>query len=86
MDAFTHTLQNPEKLLQVYALVNRIRLCASPAVLTEAERLIGLITDQYFSVNLTVEDMRRIARSAEADPMRPFGEACRAELGSLLKL
>jgi hypothetical protein len=86
MDAFTHTLENPEKLLQVYALVNRIRLCASPAVLTEAERLMGLITDQYFSVNLTVEDMRRIARTAEADPMRPFGEACREELGSLLKL
>jgi hypothetical protein len=86
MDAFTHSLEKPEKLLQVYALVNRIRLCASPAVLNEAERLMVRITDQYFSAELTVEEMRGMARSSGADPMRPFGEACRAELGSMLKL
>jgi hypothetical protein len=86
MDAFTHTLQQPETLLPAYALINRIRLCASPAVLQEAEHLMVRITDQYFSVNLTVEEMRRIARSAEADPMRPFGEACRAELHAMRNL
>jgi hypothetical protein len=86
MDAFTHTLQQPETLLPAYALINRIRLCASPAVLQEAEQLMVRITDQYFSVNLTVEEMRRIARSTEADPMRPFGEACRAELHAMRNL
>jgi hypothetical protein len=86
MDAFTHTLEKPETLLRAYALVNRIRLCASPAVLNEAERLMGRITDQYFSSNLTFEELRRVARSTEADPMRPFGEACRAELYSMRKL
>ncbi len=86
MDAFTHTLEKPETLLRAYALINRIRLCASPAVLNEAERLMVRITDQYFSSNLTVEELRRVARSTEADPMRPFGEACRAELGSMRKL
>ena len=39
MDAFTHTLEKPETLLRAYALINRIRLCASPTVLHEAERL-----------------------------------------------
>jgi hypothetical protein len=86
MDAFTHTLQQPETLLPAYALINRIRLCGSPAVLQEAEHLMVRITDQYFSVNLTVEEMRRIARSSEADPMRPFGEACRAELHAMRNL
>jgi hypothetical protein len=86
VDAFTHTLEKPETLLRAYALVNRIRLCASPAVLQEAERLMVRITDQYFSDNLTVEEMRRIARTTEADPLRSFGEACRAELGSMRKL
>jgi hypothetical protein len=86
MDAFTHTLERPETLLQAYALINRIRLCASPAVLSEAERLMVRITDQYFSDNLTVDEMRRIARTTEADPLRSFGEACRAELGSMRKL
>jgi hypothetical protein len=86
MDAFTHALDKPETLLQAYALVNRIRLCASPPVLSEAERLMVRITDQYFDSNRTVDELRRMARSIEADPLRPFGEACRAELGSMRKL
>ena len=86
MDAFTHTLEKPETVLPAYALVNRIRLCGSPAVLAEAERLMVHITEQYFSANLSVEEMRRIGRSTEADPMRPFGEACRAELHSMRNL
>jgi hypothetical protein len=67
MDAFTHTLEKPETLLRAYALINRIRLCASPAVLNEAERLVVRITDQYFASNLAVEELRRVARSTEAD-------------------
>jgi hypothetical protein len=86
MDSFTHRLEKPETLLRAYALTNRIRLCASPAVLTQAERLIGHITEQYFAENLSVDELRRIARSADADPMKPFGEACRAELHSMRKL
>jgi hypothetical protein len=86
MDAFTHTLEKPETLLRAYALINRIRLCASPAVLNEAERLIVRITDQYFASNLTVEELGRVARSTEADPMQRFGEACRAELHSMRNL
>jgi hypothetical protein len=86
LDAWTHALDKPETLLRAYALVNRIRLCASPVVLNEAERLMMRITEQYFSDNLTVDELRRIARSTEADPMRSFGEACRAELGSMRKL
>ncbi|MBX9631126.1 MAG: hypothetical protein K2X67_11455 [Burkholderiales bacterium] len=83
MDSFIHTLDHPDKLLPMYALLNRIRLCGSPAVLAEAERLLRLITEQYFAANLTVEDLRELAGSEEADPLRAFGEACRAELESI---
>ena len=83
VDAFTHTLDQPDKLLPVYALINRIRLCASRPVLAEAERLLARATEQYFAKNLTVEDLRELARSEEADPLRAFGEACRAELKSI---
>ena len=86
MDAFTHGLERPETLLPAYALVNRIRLCASPVVLAEAERLMVRVTEQYFSSNLSVEELRGLARSTEADPIRPFGEACRAEISAMRKL
>ena len=83
IDAFTHKLEDPEKLLPLYALTNRIRLTASQPVVAEAERLLARITEQYFSRNLTVEEMRQLARSQDADPLRTFGEACRAELKSI---
>jgi hypothetical protein len=44
--------------------------------------LLRRITEQYFAKNLTVQDLRELARS-EADPLRAFGEACRAELKSI---
>ena len=83
MDAMAHTLDKPETLLNAYALLNRIRLSASPPVLAEAEHLLRRITEQYFSNNLTVEEMREIARSEGADPLKPFGEACRVEFASI---
>jgi hypothetical protein len=83
MDAFTHELEKPETLLPVFALINRIRLCSSRKVLAEAERLLGRITDQYFANNMTVQDLRKLAHTEQADPLSAFGEACRAELKAL---
>jgi hypothetical protein len=83
VDAFTHALDQPDKLLPVYALINRIRLCASQPILTEAEHLLARITDQYFATNMTVEELRALVGSEGTDPLKAFGEACRAELKSL---
>jgi hypothetical protein len=59
MDSLTHSLDKPETLLPAYALINRIRLCASKAVLTEAENLARRITHQYFATNVTIDEVRR---------------------------
>jgi len=83
MDSLTHTLEKPETLLTVLALLNRIRLCASPAVLDQAERLLRRITEQYLSRNLALDELRQLARSQDADLLRDFAETCRAELASL---
>lgn len=83
IDALAHALDRPETLLHAYALLNRIRLTASGPVLAEAERLLRVITEQYFASNLTVDEMARIARSTDADPLKAFGEACRAEIAAL---
>lgn len=83
MDAFQHSLDKPETFVPVYGLINRIRLCATQPVLREAEQLVVRITDQYFSNNLSVEQLRQLARSGDADALKGFGEACRAELKSI---
>ena len=81
MDSFGHALEEPDKILPVWALINRIRLCASSAVLAEAQNVMRRITEQYFSPNLTLEEMRALARSA--DPLEAFGAASRAELNMM---
>ena len=83
LDAFTHTLDKPDKLLPLYALINRVRLAASQPVLAEAEHLLKRVTEQYFSRNLTLEEMRDLAISEGADPLKAFGEACRMELKAM---
>lgn len=84
VDSFENTLDKSERLLSIYALLNRIRICASDAVLREAERALASIAEQYFSPNLSLEQMRALVRDgAKTDPLRGFAEACRAELRSL---
>ena len=73
------------KLSAAHELLNRIRLCASNAVLAEAEQVLQRITEQYFAPNLSLDEIRALVRSgkADADPLRSFGEACRLEIKSL---
>ena len=83
MDSLVRTLDKPETLLSMYELLNRIRLAASDAVLAEADHVLRQITEQYFSANLSVDEMRALVQSGSADPLKSFGEACRVELKSM---
>ena len=86
LDSFENTLDKSERLLSIYALLNRIRICASTAVLNEAEQALASVAEQYFSPNLSLEQMRALVRDgAKTDPLRGFAEACRIELRSLHK-
>jgi hypothetical protein len=83
VDALAHSLEKPETLLPAYALLNRIRLCASPAVLAEAENVLRRVTEQYFAKNLPVEQIRHLALSEDGDLLEAFGQACRTELQTM---
>jgi hypothetical protein len=83
LESFESTLDKPVALLHVYELLNRIRLCASDAVLAQAEATLRFIAGQYFSPNLSVEELRKLVRTGTSDPLKPFGEACRVELKSI---
>ncbi len=83
IDAYGHGLESPETLLSAYALLNRIRLTASEAVLSEGEQILRRIAEQYLAPNLSAEEMRAVIRSWSADPLKSFGDACRDELKSI---
>ena len=86
IDSFARNLEKPEMVLTMYELVNRIRLCASDAVLEQAVNAIHVIIEQYFASNLSVEEMRTVLRKGgNIDPLRPFAEACRSELKAIAR-
>ena len=83
MDSFERNLDKPETLLSIYALLNRIRLCASKAVLTQAVELVRFIMEQYFSPNVSIEEFHQRVHNGHIDPLKAFSEACRHELISM---
>ena len=83
MDSLDRNLDRPQTLLSIYALLNRIRLCASDAVLTQAEELMRFIMQQYFASNVSVEEFQERVHKQRIDPLKAFSEACRRELMSM---
>ena len=85
-DALERSLESPAAFVQVYALLNRIRLTSSDAVVAAAEQLIKNIIDQYFQPKVTIEELRKMAAPGSgADPIQQFSEICRHELHQLLR-
>jgi hypothetical protein len=80
MDSLERTLDKPQTLLSIYALLNRIRLCASDAVLTQAIELVKSIMEQYFAPNVSIEEFHDRVHNGHIDPLKAFSEACRCEL------
>jgi hypothetical protein len=83
-DAFEHTFRDPNKLVPAYAVLSRIRVSSSAAVLASAEQVVDRIIATYSAPNLTPEEISsRVAN--RNDPLREFSDVCRRELESLWK-
>ncbi|HVI27035.1 hypothetical protein [Hansschlegelia sp.] len=79
-DAFRHELDDPAKLVNLYALVSKIRLFGEPETLKEAERVMRRIGETYFSPNKDLAAFADIRHAGDLDPLCDFSSACRAEL------
>ena len=62
LDSFEQNLERSERLLSIYALLNRIRICASDAVLARRNALVTFIMEQYFSPNVSLEELHQLVR------------------------
>ena len=79
-DAFEHELDDPAKLVQLYATVGTIRLFGRPQTIEEAEQVMNQIGAAYFAPNKELRLFADITRKGELDPLYAFSEACREEL------
>ena len=86
MNSLEQNLDKSERLLSIYASLNRIRLCASEAVLAQAQKVVTFIVEQYFAPNVSVEELHKRVHDQGDDPLKAFSEACRSELMSMHSL
>jgi hypothetical protein len=79
-DAFDHSLDKPDTLVKLYAILGRIRLMSSDAVLTAAEECCDHVVDLYAKPNRTMAEIFTTLHSGEFEALKHFSDACRVEL------
>ena len=83
---YGNALMNSEpqigELVELYALISRMRVLCSAQLVGSADRVMGLIVDTYFGPNRTVRELRDLVKSGSGivDPLKEFGDAARQEL------
>ena len=80
-DAYEHNASDVSNLVTLYALVSRMRVVSSPAVVESADNVVRAIIDTYLAPNKTFRDVTEIVEHPSLNPLRHFSDACRAELG-----
>jgi hypothetical protein len=79
-DALVNDKSEVSKLVDLYALIARMKILSSDAVIEAADKAGRLILETYLSPNRTFVDLPELIN--EMDPLRDFSEACRRELQS----
>lgn len=82
IDAFTHDKAELSNLVNLYALINKIRIISSPSVVECADRVGLVIIETYLGPNRAFPDIRELANADAVNPLREFSNACREELRS----
>ena len=80
LDAIQNNFQDPNKLISVYSILDRIRLSSSSTAVESAEIVVTTILKTYS--NLTAQEIQSRAAKGD-DPLRDFSNICRHELESL---
>jgi hypothetical protein len=80
-DAIINSEPRMPELVDLYAIVSRMRVLNMPRSVACADNVMGAIIDTYFEPNQTVRDLRELVKiGAGIDPLKEFSEAAREEL------
>ena len=82
--ALTHSEPRVEELVELYALMSRMRVLCSPQIVACADRVLRRIIDTYFAPNRTVRELHELVMNGtEVDPLKEFSAIARDELKAL---
>lgn len=77
-DALINETSDASKLVNLCALIGRMRILSSDDVIEAAEEVCRLIIETYLSPNKTFVELPELLETV--DPLRRFSKACRREL------
>lgn len=80
-NALTNSEPQIAELVELYALMSRMRVLCSPKIVGCADRILSLIVDTYLGPNKTVRELHDLVKSGTGiDPLKEFSDAAREEL------
>jgi CRISPR/Cas system CSM-associated protein Csm4 (group 5 of RAMP superfamily) len=79
-DALIHDKLETTGLINLHALVSRMRIVSSGPVIETAVNVVKMITETYSQPNKSSEEIEAMISSGSVDILRSFSEACRDEL------
>jgi hypothetical protein len=79
-DAYEHDKAEISNLVNLYAMVSRMRVLSSPRVIENADRVVRVIIETYLAPNKTFRDVTEVLDNETMNPLRDFSNACRDEL------
>ena len=83
-DALTHHLEDPSKMVSLYAIMGKLRLFAPTNVVARADEVMGRIVEIYDLPNANFRNPLDRPAQHRVDILRTFGEACRDDLRLLV--
>jgi hypothetical protein len=79
-DALSHQKDDVCDLVQLYAIVGKMRLWASSPVVHAAQQAMDVIITAYLEPNRSLHEIRAMAQAGKMNFLLDFGERCRTEL------
>ena len=79
-DAYEHDDTKVSNLVDLYALVSRMRILSAPKIVDAADNVVRIIIETYRAPNKTMRDVEELLDNKSLNPLFDFSEACREEL------
>lgn len=85
-DALIHDKLESTGLIDLHALVSRMRIVSSGPVIETAVNVVKVITETYSQPNKSSEEIEAMISNGSVDILRSFSEACRDEFEQSLEI
>jgi hypothetical protein len=85
-DALIHDKLETTGLIDLHALVSRMRIVSSGPVIETAVNVVKVITETYSQPNKSPEEIESMISNGSVDILQSFSEACRDEFEQSLEI